>query len=127
MKTVLLIEDNCEILENTCELLELNGFRVIPAFNGKIGILLASEIKPDIILCDIMMPEMNGYEVFTRLKKNEKTTSIPFVFLTASVERKDVELAFGMGVQGYIRKPFDIDELIGTINKCLKVTASVLH
>ncbi|HEX5000873.1 MAG TPA: response regulator [Bacteroidia bacterium] len=119
MKTVLLIEDDAAIRENTCELLELKGFQVISAVNGKEGLALAEENKPDIILCDIMMPEADGYQVFTELKNNNETSSIPFIFLTASVEKKEVEKAFGMGVHGYIRKPFDTDELFNAIENCL--------
>ena len=102
------------------ELLELEGYRVLTAPNGRIGLSLAREQKPDIILCDIMMPEVDGYTVFSELKQDIKTTSIPFIFLTASVEKKEVEKAFGMGVQGYIRKPFDTEELFNAISGCLQ-------
>jgi CheY-like chemotaxis protein len=119
MKTILLIEDNHDIRENTCELLELKGFQVITAVNGKLGIALAKEQEPDLILCDILMPEANGYEVCIALRDNAKTSSIPFIFLTASVEKKEVEKAFGMGAQGYIRKPFEVEELLDNIERCL--------
>ena len=119
MTTVLLIEDNKDIRENTEELLILRGFRVVSAVNGKSGLELAREEGPDIILCDIMMPEVDGYRVLTELRQNPETSSIPFIFLTASVERKEVEKAFGMGVQGYIRKPFADSELFDTIAACL--------
>ncbi len=119
MKTVLVIEDNKEIRENTCELLELKGYDVISAVNGKIGLALAKEKLPDIVLCDIMMPEINGYEVFASLKEDAETANIPFVFVTASVERSEVETGLGMGADGYIRKPFDSKELFETISNCL--------
>ncbi|NNU33382.1 response regulator [Mucilaginibacter sp. S1162] len=90
MRTILLIEDNNDIRENTCELLELEGYKVIPALNGKTGLTTAFEHLPDLILCDIMMPEVNGYEVFVGLQADPATRAIPFIFLTASAENKEV-------------------------------------
>ena len=120
MKTVLIIEDNTDIRENTCELLELEGYRVFFAENGKIGLILAKENKPDIIICDILMPEVNGYEVLNGLKSDPDTAAIPFIFLTASVERKDIQAGLDMGAKGYIQKPFDPQELFDTIERCLQ-------
>jgi len=119
MKTVLVIEDNLDIRENTCELLELEGYKVLFADNGKTGLILATENKPDIILCDIMMPEANGYEVFDELKDNATTSAIPFIFLTASVEKKDIQAGLDMGANGYIQKPFDPKELFEVISSCI--------
>ena len=119
MKIVLLIEDNNDIRENTCEMLELEGFKVIVAANGKIGLALAKEHKIDIILCDIMMPIINGYEVYNTIKNNPETASIPFIFLTASAEKSEVKAGLGMGADGYIRKPFEAEELFGAIARCL--------
>lgn len=120
MKTILLIEDNNDIRENTCELLELEGYKVILALNGKTGLILATEHLPDLILCDIMMPEANGYEVFNGLQANPATRSIPFIFLTASAEKKEVAAGLEMGASGYIRKPFDPEELFQAIRESLK-------
>ena len=120
MKTVLLIEDNHDISENTLEMLELGGYEVLIAMNGKTGLTLAKEKIPDIILCDIMMPEADGYEVFNGLKQNRLTADIPFIFLTASAEKSEVEAGLGMGADGYIRKPFEPEELFDTISACLK-------
>ena len=117
---ILLIEDNDELRENTCEMLELEGYEVIFAANGKNGIALAREKKPDMILCDIMMPEMNGYEVFNGLRNDIKTAHIPFIFLTANGEKKEIALGIAMGAQGYICKPFETQELFDTIASCLK-------
>lgn len=119
MKTLLIIEDNRDILENTCEILELSGFKTLAASNGKIGFEKARQHIPDLILCDIMMPESDGYEVLTNLKSDPLTDRIPFVFLTASVERKDVQAGFDLGACGYIRKPFDTEELLKVIEECL--------
>ena len=115
---ILLIEDNDELRENTCEMLELEGYEVIFAANGKNGIALAREKKPDMILCDIMMPEMNGYEVFNGLRNDIKTAHIPFIFLTANGEKKEIALGIAMGAKGYICKPFGGQELFGTISNC---------
>ena len=120
MKRILLIEDNNDIRENACELLELEGYKVIQAVNGRSGLILAREHLPDIILCDVMMPEANGYEVFSGLKADPLTAIIPFVFLTSSVEKKEVETGMCMGANGYILKPFDSEELFEVITHCLK-------
>jgi len=120
MKTILVIEDNNDIRENTCELLELEGYKVIPALNGKTGLSLATEHLPDLILCDIMMPEANGYEVFDGLQANPATRAIPFIFLTASAEKKEVAAGLEMGASGYIRKPFDPEELFEAVKQSLK-------
>jgi len=120
MKIILLIEDNNDIRENTCEMLELAGYEIISTANGKNGVALAKEKKPDMILCDIMMPEMDGYEVFNGLRNDIKTVHIPFIFLTASAEKKEIALGIAMGAQGYICKPFETQELFDTITSCLK-------
>ena len=118
MKTILLIEDNLEIRENTSEILELEGYQLITAENGRIGFDLSKSHKPDLILCDIMMPEMNGYEVFENLKMTGETLAIPFIFITASAEKSEVQKGLNMGAIGYIRKPFTERELLDTINDC---------
>ena len=115
--TALVIEDNLEIRENTTELLELAGYKVITASNGMEGIDVAIANIPDVILCDIMMPKTNGYEVLQELKRNSVTARIPFIYVTASAEKKEIQLAMEMGADGYVRKPFDIGELIDTIEK----------
>jgi CheY-like chemotaxis protein len=120
MKTILIIEDNPEIRENITEILELANFKVISAENGRAGIFAANESVPDIILCDIMMPEVNGYEVLKGLRQNPPTADIPFIYVTASAEKSEVKLAMDMGANGYVRKPFDTKELIDTIEKCLR-------
>jgi CheY-like chemotaxis protein len=120
MNTILIIEDNLEILENISEILELSNFRVIVAKNGREGITEATEKQPDVILCDIMMPLVNGYEVLNVLRKNPTTVNIPFIFVTASGEKKEVEAAMDLGANGYLRKPFDSDELVNLINKFIK-------
>ena len=120
MKTILVIEDNEDIRENTCELLELEGYNVITAINGNAGIILAKEQLPDVILCDIMMPEADGYEVCTMLKEDPTTSAIPFIFISASVEKKAIDEGISLGAVEYIQKPFDPDELFEAITRCLQ-------
>lgn len=121
MKTILLIEDNEDIRENTCELLELEGYHVLSAMNGGIGLAYAKEFLPDIVLCDIMMPVTNGYEVFLELKALPLTAAIPFIFLTANAENRDMENGMQLGADGYIRKPFSPEELLEMLCRCLPV------
>lgn len=120
MKKILLIEDNLEIRENTAEILELDGFEVITAENGKIGVEKALENVPDLIICDIMMPVLDGYGVLHLLSKNAKTEGIPFIFLTAKADRGDFRRGMEMGADDYITKPFEETELLNAIESRLK-------
>jgi CRP-like cAMP-binding protein/CheY-like chemotaxis protein len=119
-KQVLIIEDNDDIRENIVEILELADFRVLHAANGKIGVDLATKNKPDIILCDIMMPDLDGYGVLYMLGKNPETAAIPFIFLTAKAERVDLRKGMEMGADDYLTKPFDDIELLTAIETRLK-------
>jgi CRP-like cAMP-binding protein/CheY-like chemotaxis protein len=119
-KQVLIIEDNNDIRENIVEILELADFKVCQANNGKTGIELAVKHKPDIILCDIMMPDLDGYGVLYMLNKNPETAAIPFIFLTAKAERIDLRKGMEMGADDYLTKPFDDIELLSAIESRLK-------
>jgi CRP-like cAMP-binding protein/AmiR/NasT family two-component response regulator len=123
MTHILLIEDNDEIRENTAEILELAGYKVRTAENGKVGVEKALEEKPDIIICDIMMPVLDGYGVLHLLNKNPELTGIPFIFLTAKAERGDFRRGMEMGADDYITKPFNEIELLNAIESRLKKTA----
>ncbi len=123
MKSVLVIEDNAGIRENTAEILELGGYKTFTAENGKKGVEIALKEKPDIIVCDIMMPELDGYGVLHLLKKNPDTENIPFVFLTAKTERSDFRKGMEMGADDYITKPFEDIELLNAIEIRLKKAA----
>lgn len=120
MKTILLIEDNLEMRENTAEILELAKFKVITAQNGKEGVKLADSKKPDLIICDIMMPELDGYGVLHMLGKDPVTASIPFIFLTAKAEKGDYRKGMGMGADDYLTKPFDDTELLNAVETRLR-------
>ena len=120
-RTILIIEDNLEIREGTAEILELTGsYNVLTAENGKIGVDLALKHIPDLILCDIMMPELDGYGVLYMLSKQESTMHIPFIFLTAKSERVDMRKAMEMGADDYLVKPFDDIELLNSIESRLR-------
>lgn len=120
MKKILLIEDNFEVRENTAEILELADFEVVTAQNGKEGVELASSEFPDLIICDIMMPELDGYGVLHILSKKETTRNIPFIFMTAKAEKSDIRKGMNLGADDYITKPFDDTELLDAVEARLK-------
>jgi CheY-like chemotaxis protein len=122
-RKVLLIEDNLEVRENTLEMLELAGYQVVAATNGKGGLSLLGEYRPHVILCDIQMSEIDGYEVFRQVKANQITSAIPFIFVTAFTEKKDIQTAINMGANGYLCKPYDADELLSVINQVFEKLA----
>src|SRR5215471_21628524 len=115
MTRILIIEDEPAMRANLEDILELEGFLPILASNGKEGIRLALEQQPDLILCDIMMPDMNGYAVLEALRAEPSTVRIPFVFLTAKGERSDVREGMEVGADDYLIKPVHVDELLGAI------------
>ncbi len=115
MKKILLIEDNLEVRENTSEILSLANYDVITAENGKIGVELAQSERPDLIICDIMMPELDGYGVLHILSKSEATAAIPFIFLTAKTEKIDIRKGMNLGADDYLTKPFDDTDLLNAI------------
>jgi DNA-binding response OmpR family regulator len=120
--SILVIDDNNDIRENTAEILEMAGYKTFTAENGKRGVDVAIKEKPSVIICDIMMPELDGYGVLHLLRKNADTESIPFIFLTAKTERSDFRKGMEMGADDYITKPFDDIELLNAIEVRLKKT-----
>lgn len=126
MKKILIIEDNQAILENTAEILELSKYEVYTASNGLQGIDQAVAKKPDLILCDIMMPILDGYGVLHLVQKNHDLKETPFIFLTARAERRDMQKGIDLGADDYISKPFDAIDLLNAIEKKLN-TASVVE
>ncbi|MFC4633131.1 response regulator [Dokdonia ponticola] len=115
MKTILLIEDDTALRENTAELLELANYHVITAANGISGITVAKENLPDIIVCDIMMPEADGYEVLEALSQDQETSHIPFIFLSAKTEHKEIRRGMNLGADDYLTKPFEEEDLLSAI------------
>ncbi|HRP54784.1 response regulator [Agriterribacter sp.] len=120
MKKILIIEDNEDIRSNTAEILELSNYKVTVAENGKAGVAKALENLPDLVICDIMMPELDGYGVLHALQKNDATKNIPFIFLTAKAERNDMRKAMDLGADDYLTKPFDGTELLNAVGSRLK-------
>ncbi len=120
MKKILLIEDNREILENTAEILDLAGYEVFTASDGKAGVAKANECRPDLIISDIMMPVLDGYGVLHLVQKNPGLADVPFIFLTAKTDRADFRKGMEMGADDYITKPFNDTELLNAIETRLK-------
>jgi CRP-like cAMP-binding protein/CheY-like chemotaxis protein len=121
-KKILLIEDNVDMRDNTAEILELANYDVEVAENGKVGVLKAKKFLPDLIICDIMMPELDGYEVLYLLSKDEKTASVPFIFLTAKADSVDFRKGMNLGADDYITKPFEEMDLLNAIESRLRRT-----
>lgn len=119
MKKVLLVEDDLSLRENTAELLQLSGYDVVMAANGKIGVSKAKSYIPDIVVCDIMMPELDGYGVLEELSADDSTRHIPFIFLSAKTERKEVRKGMDLGADDYLTKPFEEEELLSAIESRL--------
>lgn len=126
-KKVLLIEDDTTVRENTAEILELSDYTVETAVNGEVGITKAEAFMPDIIVCDIMMPKLDGYDVLKALSQNPKTQSIPFIFLSAKTDHKDIRKGMDLGADDYLTKPFEEDELISAIESRMAKTNILKH
>lgn len=120
MRKILIIEDNKDVRENTADILELSDYEVATAENGRVGIEKAMTFHPEVILCDIMMPFMDGYTVLEELNKRTETAGIPFIFLTAKSERSDLRKGMNLGADDYLTKPFEEHELLDAIQSRLK-------
>lgn len=120
MTTILIIEDEKAIRELISELLIIEEFKVVEAANGKDGIAIAQSVLPDLIICDVMMPEVDGYAVLSKLQEDPQTATIPFIFLTAKGTRQDVRVAMNLGADDYLIKPFANDDLLKVIRTRLK-------
>ena len=123
MKTILLIEDDADMRENTAEILDLAGYSVITAENGRRGVEEAKKQSPDLILCDIMMPELDGYGVLHMLGRSPATAEIPFVFLSAKAERGDVRKGMELGADDYLTKPFSWVVLVARVRALVRRAA----
>ncbi|MBK6930840.1 MAG: response regulator [Saprospirales bacterium] len=120
MKKILIIEDNTEVRENLSEILSLSGYHTVTAENGKAGVEKALSDHPDLVLCDVMMPELDGFGVLHILSKQAATADIPFIFLTAKAEKDDFRKGMSLGADDYIVKPFDDTILLQTIETRLR-------
>jgi DNA-binding response OmpR family regulator len=123
MKKVLIIDDSQDVRENIADILSLSNYKVLTADNGLVGINKVEKFKPDIIICDIMMPGLDGYEVLKSLEKNKKTANIPFIFLSAKAAKEDMRKGMNLGADDYLTKPFEEHELLDAIECRLKKNA----
>jgi DNA-binding LytR/AlgR family response regulator len=120
MIKILIIEDDIYIRENFSEIFSGDGYDVYSASGGGEGIKLAESILPDLILCDIMMPDLNGYQVREKVSLNRKTSQIPFIFLTAKSEINDIRMGLSLGADDYITKPVSAKDLLKSVQNRLK-------
>jgi len=120
MKKILVIEDTLDVRETLEEVLELSGYEVATAEDGTVGVSKALKNPPDIIICDVMMPKLDGYGVLNILSKKPATADIPFIFLTAKADKADLRRGMNLGADDYITKPFYKDELLQVIETRLK-------
>jgi len=122
MPTIVLVEDNRTVCENTAEILEMEGYTVITASNGQKGFQKIMDFLPDLIICDILMPKMDGLELVGKLGLHSKLKTIPVIFYSAKSEKKDIKRAMNLGAYDYVVKPSDLNDLLASIRKCLKRT-----
>ena len=127
MTKILVIEDETTVRENILELLDAEGFDAIAAENGRIGLAMAQQHLPDLILCDIRMPELDGYDVLTALRSESKTAEIPFIFLSAKAAKTDLTVGMDLGASAYIIKPFTLMELLDTMEQVLLSSSLPVH
>ena len=120
MKRILIIEDELEMLRNLATILRLEKFRPLSAENGRVGVDLAKKQKPDLILCDVMMPGLDGYGVIAALRADVETVTIPFIFLTAKAEKLDIRAGMNLGADDYITKPVAKADLLAAIRSRLE-------
>lgn len=120
MPLILIIEDEPQTRENLALILEMEGFNVLTAGDGREGIEAARRVRPDLILCDIMMAELDGYGVLRELRADPGTLTTPLIFLTAKGDRKDLRLGMELGADDYLSKPVGVDELLGAIRARLE-------
>ncbi len=119
-KKILVIEDDVNIQSTIFEFLQAEGFEVFLAMNGRQGIQIAQTVLPSLIICDIMMPEMDGFEVLKNLSSSASTSSIPFIFLSARSENPDVRQGMNSGADDYLTKPFKLDDLLDAVQSRLR-------
>ena len=120
MTTILLIEDNASMRRNIAQMLTLENYRTLTAANGAAGLELARSEKPDLILCDIMMPGMDGYEVLAQLRADATTASLPFIFLTAKGDMPDLRIGMALGADDYLSKPVARLDLLDAVKTRLQ-------
>jgi len=119
MTRILIIDDHATILENTAELLDLEGYETITASNGKDGLEKIIRLVPDVVLCDLRMPKMDGFTVLKRMGEHPDLKRIPFIFFSSKSEKIDIKLGLDSGADDYLTKPFELVDLLNSIENCL--------
>jgi CheY-like chemotaxis protein len=127
MTKILVIEDEETVRENILELLDAEGFEAFSAPNGRVGLDLALQVLPDLILCDVRMPELDGYGVLKALRAEPTTAAIPLMFLTAKAAKTDLSYGMELGANAYITKPFALSQLLSAIANVLQNDQSLLN
>ena len=126
MQKILVIEDEEFVRANILELLEAEKFQAIEANNGEVGVVLAQQHLPDLIICDVMMPKLDGYGVLKALQQNPATAIIPFLFLTAKAETTDIRQGMNLGADDYITKPYEPADLLNSVTTRLNRNAVIM-
>ena len=121
MRTVLVIEDEAPLRANLARILSVEGFRVVAAADGDEGLARAREARPDLVICDILMPRLDGFSVLAALRSGPETAAIPFIFLTASADKEDLARGLRSGANEYVTKPFKIADLLAAVRRLLPV------
>lgn len=124
MRTILVIEDVAAIREELIEILRLEGFRVVAGSDGLEGVAVAKRERPDLILCDVMMPNLDGFETLRAIRADPTLAATPFVFMSARKEDADLQQGIDLEADGYLTKPCEIGLLLATINDTLTAHAS---
>jgi DNA-binding response OmpR family regulator len=121
MARILVIDDDAMLLNCVADALSFNlrDSQVVSVRNGKMGLQLAQELQPDVIVCDLNMPEMNGYEVLARIRRDEMTANIPFIFLTSEANSNKRKLGIELGADEYLTKPFALSQLVNAVESQL--------
>ena len=125
MKRILVIDDDTAVMALTTKALQARGFQTLAANDGVAGLDMAKKHVPDMIICDIQMPQLNGYETLAALRQDPVTAAIPFIFLTGLADRKQVRQGMGLGADDYLTKPFSVPELMTAVNARLEKQAAV--
>jgi two-component system, OmpR family, alkaline phosphatase synthesis response regulator PhoP len=119
MKTVLIIEDDVDILENIQDVLEQQDYQTITATDSALGVRLSRRSDPDLVLCDVMMPKLDGYGVLSEMRQHQVTATTPLIFVTGKSERAEVRRGMDLGADDYLTKPFTTSELLSAVKSCL--------
>src|SRR4051812_15014165 len=125
MKKILIIEDDKIVMASAKDLLEAEGYDVSTAENGRRGVEMARKVSPDLIICDVMMPEGDGHSVLTALRAQPETTAIPFIFLTAKADKSDIRQGMKLGADDYLTKPYTRLDLLDAISSRLDKQSAI--